>query len=121
MLRQSADPHSNGAAFVEAVRKARSDNADEAGGQATLRRHQAARRLGQFDDEVCRRHVFGQIEVVDPCDVGGARKADVEVIGQAGKHGLNAQQQFTDDGGIGDVATPAFERQAFRRCLQVDA
>ncbi len=121
MLRQGADAHADRAAALEAVGKACADDADETRRQAALRRHQAAGRLRQFDDEVGCGNVFGQIEIMDAGKMGGAGQFDVQMVRKAGEHRLDSGEQFANHLSVGNIAGAALERQIAQRQLRIDA
>lgn len=120
MLRQSADAHADRPAAIEAIGQACADDADETGRQAALRRHQAARRLRQLDNEIGCGNVFGQIEIMNTGKMGGTRQLNVQMIGQAGEHRLDIREQFADHLRIGDIAGAALEGDVAQRQLRVD-
>ena len=90
MLRQCADAQAQRAALFERRDLRGADDADEARRQAALRRHQPARGLAELDDGLCRRHVFGEIEVVHPSRMRRGGDALVDSIRQAREHGVEA-------------------------------
>ena len=97
----------------------RTDDTDETRCQAALRRHEATSVRCQLTNVSCRRHVFGEIEVMQPERVRHTRHRLVECIRQAGQHRVLALQRATQGLGVGDVDDARRQRRGVRGA-QVD-
>jgi len=67
-----------------------------------------------------RRHVLGQVEIVEAKAVGDGGDADIEVIGQAGQNRLLILQDRGQGGGVGQVGGAGREG-GVRDLARVDA
>jgi len=89
MPRKRAYLELDAANHMEVLGQRRPDHADEAWREAALRgEHQTATLVGELLDPIGRRHVLGQVEVVDTGLVCSLRDPEVQGVRQTGHDGV---------------------------------
>ncbi len=86
VLGEGPDPHLHRPQRVEMSDQLRGRDADEPGGEATLRHERLGRPRGDGAHRAGHCHVLGQIEVVGVRLAGGLGDREVAVVGQARDH-----------------------------------
>ena len=120
VLGEGTHPQSERATRVELSHQIGADDADVARSQATLGRHQGARRVAELQDGLRRGRILSQIEVVLATRMGGRSDAPVQMVRQAGEQRVVRRREL-EPRVRGQVDRLGRERQRLDRWTHIEA